>query len=201
VSAASGLPALSLPAGFTDDAVPIGMEFLGGPFAEQDLLSLAYAVEQMQNLRQPPFSAPALANGRPPAPKTTTLTFAGTASGRPDRGASALDLRYDATTARLHYALRLSAVDVDRIRAVWIHQGTPDKPGAGRHQLFGPSQPAEGNVVLSAADRKELADGRLLVRLFVHDRAGSATDIPLRFEAEQRSGVTAGATAAEGMRR
>jgi Asp-tRNA(Asn)/Glu-tRNA(Gln) amidotransferase A subunit family amidase len=191
VSAASGLPALSLPAGFTDDAVPIGMELLGAPFSEQELLSLGYAAEQMQNLRQPPFTTPALVNGRAPAPKATTLTFGAAPSGRSERAVTALDLRYDGTTGRLNYLLRLSPPDVDRVRAVWIHQGTADKPGAGRHQLFGPSQPAEGSVVLSAPDRKDLAEGRLLVRFFVHERPGSAVDVPLAFDAEQRPGLTA----------
>src|SRR5262249_42842101 len=43
-SAHSGLPALGVPAGFTADDVPVGMDLLGGAFTEQNLLSLGYAI-------------------------------------------------------------------------------------------------------------------------------------------------------------
>src|SRR5688572_29716929 len=45
LSSHSGLPALSIPAGFTDDDVPVGMDLLGGAFKEQDLLSLGFSIE------------------------------------------------------------------------------------------------------------------------------------------------------------
>ena len=67
MSAHSGLPALGLPAGFTTDDLPIGMDLLGGAFTEQDLLKLGYAIEQQLQLRRAPFSVPALESGTPPA--------------------------------------------------------------------------------------------------------------------------------------
>jgi hypothetical protein len=110
-----------------------------------------------------------------------TVTFGPPPGGRaPDKTAAVLNLRYDATTARLQYTLRLAPGD-DRIRTVWIHRGTMVEPGAARHQLYGPSQSSDGDVVLSAADRKDLAEGRLIVRFFVQDRPASATDVPLAF--------------------
>src|SRR5581483_7708915 len=42
-SAATGLPAITVPAGFADDGMPVGVELLGRPFAEADLLAVAYA--------------------------------------------------------------------------------------------------------------------------------------------------------------
>ena len=45
VSAQSGLPAISVPVGFTADGIPVGMEFLGREFAEGDLLEIAFSWE------------------------------------------------------------------------------------------------------------------------------------------------------------
>ncbi|HAJ56901.1 MAG TPA: Asp-tRNA(Asn)/Glu-tRNA(Gln) amidotransferase GatCAB subunit A [Candidatus Omnitrophica bacterium] len=42
----AGLPALSLPCGFTKASLPIGMQILGRPFAEEDIYRLAFAYEQ-----------------------------------------------------------------------------------------------------------------------------------------------------------
>src|SRR5262249_21517811 len=40
LSAHSGLPALGLPAGFTEDGVPVGMDLLGRDFSDAELLSI-----------------------------------------------------------------------------------------------------------------------------------------------------------------
>jgi amidase len=58
VSAQSGLPAISVPVGFTVDAIPVGMEFLGREFTEGDLLQFAYSWEQATHIRRPPASTP-----------------------------------------------------------------------------------------------------------------------------------------------
>ncbi|MGM0398328.1 MAG: amidase [Halobacteriota archaeon] len=56
----SGLSAISIPAGFTDDGLPVGMELIGKPYDEARLLSLAYAFERVANPRRPPETAPSL---------------------------------------------------------------------------------------------------------------------------------------------
>ncbi|HAK56568.1 MAG TPA: amidase [Acidobacteria bacterium] len=61
LSAQSGLPAITVPAGFTPDAMPIGLEMLGRPWAESRLIALAYAFEQGTGHRRPPASTPPLA--------------------------------------------------------------------------------------------------------------------------------------------
>jgi len=42
----SGLPAISVPCGFTASGLPIGLQIVGAPFAEAAVLTLAYAYEQ-----------------------------------------------------------------------------------------------------------------------------------------------------------
>jgi amidase len=55
-----GFPALTVPAGFTSDALPVGLEFLGRPFTEARLLGYGYAFEQATRHRRPPPTTPAL---------------------------------------------------------------------------------------------------------------------------------------------
>ena len=59
-SAATGLPAITVPAGFADDGMPVGVELLGRPFSEPELLKLAYAFEQATHHRHPPALTPRL---------------------------------------------------------------------------------------------------------------------------------------------
>ena len=42
----SGLPAISVPCGFTSSGLPIGLQIAGAPFAEPPVLALAHAYEQ-----------------------------------------------------------------------------------------------------------------------------------------------------------
>ena len=59
-SAATGLPAITVPAGFADDGMPVGVELLGRPFSETDLLRLAFSYEQRTHHRHPPALTPSL---------------------------------------------------------------------------------------------------------------------------------------------
>jgi len=42
----AGLPALSLPGGFSSDGLPIGLQIVGRPFGEPTVLRVGYAYEQ-----------------------------------------------------------------------------------------------------------------------------------------------------------
>jgi amidase len=60
LSPAIGFPAMTVPAGFTADGLPVGLEFMGRAFAEPTLFRLAYAYEQGTHHRKPPQTTPAL---------------------------------------------------------------------------------------------------------------------------------------------
>jgi Asp-tRNA(Asn)/Glu-tRNA(Gln) amidotransferase A subunit family amidase len=61
LSPALGFPAITVPAGFTADGLPIGLELMGREYSEPLLLRLAYAYEQGTRHRRPPSTTPALA--------------------------------------------------------------------------------------------------------------------------------------------
>jgi Asp-tRNA(Asn)/Glu-tRNA(Gln) amidotransferase A subunit family amidase len=62
----TGFPAITVPAGFSAPTesspigVPVGIEFLGPPFSEPQLLQIAYGFEQSTHARKPPRSTPPL---------------------------------------------------------------------------------------------------------------------------------------------
>lgn len=60
LSAATGLPAISMPAGFTKDGLPVGMDLLGKPWSEPTLLKVAFAYERLAAPRRPPKTTPPL---------------------------------------------------------------------------------------------------------------------------------------------
>lgn len=64
LSPALRFPAITVPAGFTADGLPIGLELMGREYSEPVLLKLAYAYEQGTHHRRPPATTPALAPTR-----------------------------------------------------------------------------------------------------------------------------------------
>jgi aspartyl-tRNA(Asn)/glutamyl-tRNA(Gln) amidotransferase subunit A len=62
---ALGLPALSVPCGFSTAGLPIGLQLIGRPFDEALLLRLGHAYEQSTSwhTRRPPKSSPSPAEG------------------------------------------------------------------------------------------------------------------------------------------
>jgi len=158
LSAQTGLPALSIPAGFTADGLPVAIELLGRPFSDVRLVAMGYAFEQLGPRRRAPFTTPALVNGRPPAPVSfSTTAAAGSATAR-------AVFTYDRAAAVLRYDLRVSGARPATVQAVVLRR----RDGAGRvrvvHRLSGPGTPAAAGVTtLGPLDRDALAAGQLLL--------------------------------------
>ncbi len=60
VSDYCGLPAITVPAGFTKDGTPNGLEIMGAAFDDVTVLQVAYAYEQLTKHRKLPATTPAL---------------------------------------------------------------------------------------------------------------------------------------------
>ena len=166
----TGLPALSVPAGFTQDGLPIGLELLGRPLADADLLALAYDYEQAVRPRRAPSTTPPLVNGRAAMP----LTFATTARGA---GVSARGVfAFDATRRSLRYDVRVSGPLASHMYAVSLVRDSAGKPGPIVRRLTaqGATQ-SSGSLVLGHLERRDLLEGRLALALFADSSAGGTT--------------------------
>ena len=157
LSASTGLPAISVPAGMTDDGLPIGLELLGRAFDEARLLALAYSYEQLSRPRRFPFSTPALVNGRAPAPLTFVARVPVANEG--PGAVLSVDFAFDSTTGALTYQAALRGVPADRVFGAWVQRGAAGEKGPAAYQVLargeaGPAAPGSGN----AGDQAQPAD-------------------------------------------
>ena len=183
LSAASGLPALAVPAGFTDDGLPIGLELLGRPWSESELLALGHGWEQASKLRRPPFSTPALVNGKPPVPMTFDVSH------------STLRARftYEQTTGELKFTITSMAAQPSDLRLVALHRGgdTAAGPIVARLVEAG-ARAGSGMAMLGHADRDALRAGRLYVQVYTRQAPTGGGRLTL---VAPRDGTTAAASA------
>jgi Asp-tRNA(Asn)/Glu-tRNA(Gln) amidotransferase A subunit family amidase len=160
LSAHSGLPALSLPAGFTNDGLPVGLELMGKPFDDARLVAMAYAFEQSPGgaRRRVPLTTPALVNMRVPA----------AANYRARAGTATTTFRFDALRSELHYQVNVVASVAHRSQAVVLRREDASGAGGGERRvrvvqrLIGPGMAsATGVITLGELDRRALDEGRL----------------------------------------
>ena len=111
IAAHSGLPAMSAPAGFTPDGLPVGIELLARPFDDGRLISLAYAWEQAEEPRRVPQRTPSLVSD--------TLVYEFAIETAEFRG----QLRLDRPTQVLHYTLEPEGLASEEIIDVKLHRG------------------------------------------------------------------------------
>jgi len=60
IAAQTWMPAMSVPVGFTDAGLPVGLEIVTRPYAEEQLFALGYGVEQATHARRAPETTPEL---------------------------------------------------------------------------------------------------------------------------------------------
>jgi hypothetical protein len=164
VSANSGLPAISLPAGFTNSGLPVGMELLGRLLSDAQLVSIAHQFEKLSDMRQAPSTTPPLINGRAPFLK------GGGASISLDDLLLDVSLNFETTTNLLRYQVNNNTQDLSDLYALTLVIDDDDIAGPNdpvAYNLIGPAtESAEGEIFASPALREAIMNNKLYFRVF-----------------------------------
>ncbi len=160
VSAHSGLPAMSMPAGFTRDGIPVGIELLGKAFDEGKLISMAYAYEQAVKPRKPPARMPSLVNGE----LTRNFMIDGGLEGH-----AVLDV----PSQSLRYELQWRGILQDEILDIKLHKEEKDSAGPVV-ALLGRSR--RGEIAIRNEDLDALRESKLYFTVYTREAPlGAAT--------------------------
>ena len=168
LSATTGLPAISMPAGFSADGLPLGLELLAGAWEEAKLLRYAFAWESAARPRKAPFSTPPLVKGVAPAPFSAQLGAVAGVSGAAATAAFQLKYTYDHTTGELKYEASTSGLaPADRVLGLTLQRSEGAGPGPIVAHLLTPNQiSSAGTIVLRGRNREDFAGGRLFAHFY-----------------------------------
>lgn len=162
LSAVSGLPAITVPAGYAEDGLPVGLEMIGREFAEFDLLRLAYAYEQASHQRRSPHSTPSLVTRSLPVAVEVEQVFDGVGL----RGRFTLDR----SRRELAYVVSVHGVLDQEVLFSHIHRTDSGAAGPVVYLLGGRGNPrVSGRLLLSAGDLNRLIAGELYVDVHTTD--------------------------------
>ena len=170
LSAHTGLPALTMPAGFTESGLPVGLELLGRSLDDHRLVAFAFAHEAAHPKRRPPLRTPPLVDDAPPPPVRI-------ATDPPSGDGVAAVLGVDLPTGTLSYRITISGVPPSDVYGVVLRRPGPreEVEGGGNGvvvlRLGGPDEAElSGAVELSPQLLGDVLNGRL--ELLVYTREG-----------------------------
>jgi Asp-tRNA(Asn)/Glu-tRNA(Gln) amidotransferase A subunit family amidase len=155
LSAHSGLPAVSMPAGFTADGLPVGVELLARPHADGRLIALGYAWELVASPRQAPSRMPSLVSD--------VLSYEFEIDSQQING----KLTLDRPTQTLHYTLEIDGADSTNHVELRLHRGGDGKNGPVIELLGGDLQ---GSVSIRNQDLADLVGGNLYLVVSTQDQ-------------------------------
>jgi len=154
IAAHSGYPSISMPAGFTSDGVPVGIEVLARPFEESRLMSIGFAYEKISNTRRPPQRTPSLVG--------EALEYEFDFESSNARG----ELYLDRPTQTLHYEFGLAGIRDRDILAINLHRGGFDANGPVI-DLLGRNR--SGSVAIRNEDLDDLLANGLYIAVYTRD--------------------------------
>ena len=183
LSAHSGFPAVTVPAGFTDDGMPVGMELLGRPFSDPELVGFAYAFEQATHHHVPPSTTPPLVERAAPPAVMFDVAATGAAQVPPVATQAAAESRFvfDVVRSELRYEISVTGVSADELMFAHMHRGAADENGPVLYQVMGRgAATSAGKLILSGRDRRDLEAGRLYLN--IHSSAHPAGELRAQLE-------------------
>lgn len=153
LSALSGFPSLTLPAGFTASGIPVGMSLLGPYLDDERLVAIGYAIEKNINHRRSPLVTPPLANGKAPKLEVAEIGL--------DLGVK-VKFEFDVTKTELRYKTFIA--NRENVHAICLHQF---KDGPIIQCLSGINgRRSKGQLQLNFENVKRLREGTLHVRAY-----------------------------------
>ena len=163
LSAISGLPAISVPAGFAGDGMPVGVELLGRPFDESRLISLAFAFEQNTFHRKPPDFTPSLATVPLPVDLEASVISTSDVSGR-------ASFMLDSSTRRVDYSVSVYGIRDSDVLAIDLHRRLDDSEnGPSVRRLGGKRTRMSGYLILTGRELRFLKEGDLYLDVHTQD--------------------------------
>ena len=154
-----------MPAGFTPDGMPIGIELLGRPLSDAHLVSFAYDYETATHPRVPPSTTPPLVTGKAPAP--AAYRAAAASNGTSVRSS----FSYDAPHRMLGYDVTVAGEPAGSVYAISINRDSAGKAGPAILVLSGPGVAAtHGAVKLTDAQRRDIVAGRASLVVYTRRR-------------------------------
>lgn len=183
LSANTGLPAISVPAGFTGAGLPIGMEMVGRVLDDARLVAMAFAFEQATDHRREPESTPPLADGLAPGPFPIEVrgTGEGYAPARRSGVVLAGSMWLEPAPDVLTFDLTVTGAAPEDVYAVVLRR--PDDEGdlLVARRLAGPGQArVVGTITLDRELRARLDAGEVTVEAFTRDHPFGAAVATLR---------------------
>jgi amidase len=182
LSAATGFPAISMPAGFTGDGLPVGVELLGRAFDDARLVSYAYSYEQATHHRRAPDRTPPL-GGRASVPLVTWQSSVQPSTGS---GKVSAKFQFDPATNELSYQVAAEGFAAGEILAATLHRTSKDEKaqdGSGpviSVLAYRGFQSIDGSEKLSDPDREKLMAGDLYLRIAARTKSFDHMRIPLK---------------------
>lgn len=163
-----------MPAGFTADSLPIGVELMGRPLADARLVAFASDYEQATHPRRPPQTTPPLMKGR--APVFPKFTASASANGVTIRGT----FQTDVALRTLEYSVQVSGVRAEKIYAISFDRDSAGVRPAMLYRLSGVGvAKTTGRVKLGQTERAQLAKGFMHVKVYTEGQMAGAAKATL----------------------
>ena len=178
LSAHSGVPALSMPVGFTSRGMPVGLELLGLPFQDARLLAIAFPYAEANQPRQPPSTTPPLQSGVAPSAQVFTLSF--NADGVELEGS----FEYDVVSNELRFQLATGEFNRAEVYAVTLlidREEGAELNDPLVYNLMGPDMTAaSSSIFMSPEFRKAYDERRVYLKVFASGLAADGVAQRLR---------------------
>ena len=178
VAAQSGLPALSMPVGFSDGGTPIGLELLGKSFDDAKLLAIARPFEIAKIPRKPPSVTPQLIDMKAPAVQKFDVVV-------DEQGITFLaEFEFSIEKNNFSFTVTLepeTKIDIFAITISTVSEGETTEHDAIALTLLGPNENSRsGDFFMTEKFRKAYLGGTMQFRIFAESLQRDGLTIPIR---------------------